>query len=185
MIANANVYRESYERKRKLTSENSCFYSFLVFHFFIFFIFLLRSQLQRTKGKSVNRPNIATLKKTHKYHRSAIDLPTSEPFLEFCSTTSDCDDYHENRLNQMAKNNNSRIQIKTNNDQHRPRTCEKGIPNELIITSSTQKHDSSTADEDGNLITEIKEKFSSVMVSELPAIRGSKRNNSPWLYKKK
>lgn len=122
---------------------------------------------------------MATLKKTHKYHRSAIDLPTTEPFLEFCA--SDCDDYHEQRCLNSAKNH-LRIQMKT----ERPRTSEKGtLPNELIITSS-QKQESSHADEDGNMITKIKEKFSSVMVSELPAIRGSKRNsNSPWLNMKK
>lgn len=123
---------------------------------------------------------MATLKKSNRYHRSAIDLPTTEPFLECC--TGDCDDYYENRFNYSAKNNNYfRIQLR--NDA-RPRTYEKGIPNELIITSS-QKQKSFTADEEGNMITEIKEKFSNVMVSELPAIRGSKRNNIPWQNMKK
>lgn len=134
-------------------------------------------QLQRTKGKSINRLTMATLKKSHKYNRSAIDLPTTEPFLEFCA--SDCDDYHEiHRLN-SAKNH-----LRIHGKPERPRTSDKGTPNELIITS-TQKHELATADEDGNMITEIKEKFSSVMVSELPAIRGSKRNNSPWKNMKK
>lgn len=135
-------------------------------------------QLQRTKGQSINRPTMFNLKKSNQYHRLAIDLPTTEPFLEYCA--SDCDDYHENRLN-SAKNNNLRIQLRSD---ARPRTYEKGIPNELIITSS-QKQDTSTADENGYMITEIKEKLSNVMVSELPAIRGSKRNNIPWKNMKK
>lgn len=121
---------------------------------------------------------MATLKKSNRYHRSVIDLPTTEPFLEFCA--SDCDDYYENRFN-SAKINNLRIQLRSD---ARSRAYEKGIPNELIITSS-QKRESSNADEEGNMITEIKEKFSSVMVSELPAIRGSKRNNIPWQNMKK
>lgn len=116
---------------------------------------------------------MATWKKSNRYNRSAIDLPTTEPFLEFCAI--DCDEYHENRFN-LVKKNNLRIHLRSDT---RSRTYEKGIPNELIITSS-QKQESSTANEQVNMITEIKEKFSNVMVSELPAIRVSKRNNIQW-----
>lgn len=136
-------------------------------------------QLQRTKGKSSNRQNIATLKKEQKYHRSAIDLPTTEPCLEFYA--SDCDEYIENRLC-ITKTSSFRAQSKF--DQ-RPRTCEKTIPDELIITSAKQKNDSNT-DSDNNITNiESKERINNAIVSELPAIRGSKRLNNAWHNMKK
>lgn len=131
-------------------------------------------QLQRTK-KSVGRPAISTLKKSHKYHRSAIDLPTAEPYLE---CTSDGDDYNDSRM--TSAKNSIRMQIKSGQQRS---TTEKLPSNELVIMS-TQKTDSSTEIDSIKNVTEIKEKFNNVAVSELPAIKGSKRHTT-WQNMKK
>lgn len=122
---------------------------------------------------------MATLKKSHKYNRSAIDLPTTEPCLDFYG--SDCDEYLENRVC-LTKNN---FKIQSRGDQ-RSRTSEKSIPDELIITSA-QKIDSDVENENkNNLNTEIKKQFTNAVVSGLPALRGSKSlNNSAWFNMRK
>lgn len=133
-------------------------------------------QLQRTKGKMVGRPMISTQKKSHKYHRSAIDLPTAEPYLE---CTSDCDDYNDSRM--TSAKNSFRMHLKS---VQRPQTSDKSIQNELVVISS-QKTETIIESQDGSKsVTEIKDKFNTVVVSELPAIKGSKRNNA-WHNMKK
>lgn len=126
-------------------------------------------QLQRTKGKSSNRPSLGTLRKTNQYHRSAIDLPTTEPCLEFY-TTSDCDECVENRL--CATRNPLR---QTSRSDLPAKSSEKGIPDELIITSA-KKHDTLAKCD----LTDYRDKSNVSMVAELPAIKGPKRFNSAW-----
>lgn len=133
-------------------------------------------QLQRTKGKTVGRPTISSLKKSDKYHRSAIDLPTAEPYLE---CTSDCDDYSENRL--TSTTNSFRMRIKSG---QRPQSSDKSIANDLIVVSSQKTDTIIESQECFTSVTEIKEKFNNVAVSELPAIKGSKRH-SAWHNMKK
>lgn len=134
-------------------------------------------QLQRTKGKTVSRPTVSSLKKSHKYHRCAIDLPTTEPYLE---CTSDCEDYSEHRM--TSAKNTFRLQIKSG--QRPQTTIDKITTNELVIISS-QKSDSIKEQADcTQLVSEIKEKFNNVAVSELPAIKGSKRHIA-WQNMKK
>ncbi|XP_031626931.1 cytosolic carboxypeptidase Nna1 [Contarinia nasturtii] len=136
----------------------------------------LNKRLQRTKGKMTGRPTISTLKKSHKYHRSAIDLPTAEPYLE---CTSDCEDYIDSRM--TSAKNSFRMQIKTG---QRSQINEKPMTNELVIMS-TQRSDSNTESPDASkIVSEIKEKFNTIAVSQLPAIKGSKRH-STWQNMKK
>lgn len=134
-------------------------------------------QLQRTKGKAASRPTISqSLKKSHKYHRSAIDLPTAEPYLE---CTSDCEDYSEHRM--TSAKNTFRLQIKSG--QRVQTTTEKITANELVVIAS-QKSDLIKEQADSTKsVSEIKEKFNNIAVSELPAIKGSKR--SAWQNMKK
>lgn len=152
----------------------------------VYFVLTRFTQLQRTKGKMSGRPTLSTLKKSHKYHRSAIDLPTAEPYLD---CTSDCEDYNENRM--TSAKNTFRLQLKSG---QRPQTSDKAtttttttaiVSNELVVTSA-QKSDSNfnTEPDSSKSIVEIKEKFNSVAVSELPAIKGSKRH-STWQNMKK
>lgn len=123
-------------------------------------------QLQRTKAKSTSRPSIATLRKTNQYQRSAIDLPTNEPFLE--SYTSDCDECGENRLCTMK----TPLRQSSRADGT-AKSAEKGIPDELIITSA-KRHETKSDTTDNN------DKCRLSMVDELPAIKGPKRFNSAW-----
>lgn len=139
---------------------------------------------------------MSSLKKSHKYHRSAIDLPTTEPYLE---CTSDCDEYTESRS--ASAKNSFRLQLKSGTSQ-RLQITEKSSSstNELVVISTTHKTDNTNAnDADNNntttiattttttttkSISESKEKFNNVAVSELPAIKGSKRHNA-WQNMKK
>lgn len=123
-------------------------------------------QLQRTKAKSSSRPSIATLRKTNQYHRSAIDLPTTEPFLE--CYTSDCDECTENRLCTMK----TPLRQSSRADGT-AKSTEKGIPDELIITSA-KRHESKSDTTDND------DKCRPSLVDELPAIKGPKRFNSAW-----
>lgn len=141
--------------------------------------FITQFQLQRTKGKTLGRPTISTLKKSHKYHRSAIDLPTAEPYLE---CTSDCDDYNESRL--TSAKNSIRMQVKSG---QRPQTNEKLAPtisNDLVVVSSQKSDSNNTEADSSKSISDVKEKFNNVAVSELPAIKGSKRHTA-WQNMKK
>lgn len=120
------------------------------------------------------------MKKSHKYQRSAIDLPTTEPYLE---CTSDCDDYNESRL--TSAKNSMRMQMKSG---QRPQTNEKAVTtttsNDLVVVSS-QKSDSNTEPDSSKSILDAKiEKYNNVAVSELPAIKGSKRHTA-WHNMKK
>lgn len=132
-------------------------------------------QLQRAKGKTTGRPTISALKKSHKYHRSAIDLPTAEPYLE---CTSDCEDYNESRL--TSSKNSFRMQLKSG---HRASAIEKSSSTELVVLAS-QKSDFEVEPDKAKAIADHKEKFNNVAVSELPAIKGSKRH-SAWQNMKK
>lgn len=136
--------------------------------------------MQRTKGKAAVRLTISSLKKSYKYHRSPIDLPTAEPYLE---CTSDCDEYNESRL--TSAKNSFRMQLKSGQQQQQQRlqTTEQTSTYELIVVSS-QKSDSNTESEPATKsISDVKEKFNNVAVSELPAIKGSKRHT--WQTMKK
>lgn len=131
--------------------------------------------MQRTKGKSATRLTLSSLKKSNKYHRSAIDLPTAEPYLD---CTSDCDEYNESRL--ISAKNSLRIHLRGG---QRPQTTDKIPSNELVVIS-TQKTDINTnADNVTKSISDGKEKFNNIAVSELPAIKGSKRHAWPNMKK--
>ncbi|XP_055304001.1 cytosolic carboxypeptidase Nna1-like [Sitodiplosis mosellana] len=141
----------------------------------------LNKRLQRTKGKTVGRPTIATLKKSHKYHRSAIDLPTAEPYLD---CTSDCEDNNESRM--TSTKNSFRMQLKCG---QRAQTSDKATTttttNELVVISAQKSDSNSNTEPDScKSVLEIKEKFNNVAVSELPAIKGTKRH-STWQNMKK
>lgn len=111
-------------------------------------------------------------------HRSAIDLPTTGPNFDYYGT-SDYDDYDENRLNTAKSMAKVSIKINSNYEQ-RPRTSEKEMPNELIIRSKKSEtnadDDSSGTKTDSDAQQICFSKFSNLMVSELPAIKGSKRH---------
>lgn len=159
---------------------NGCFY----------LVYITRFQLQRTKGKTLGRPTMSTLKKSNKYHRSAIDLPTAEPYLE---CTSECDDYNESRLTSAKNSIRMHMQMKSG---QRFQTNEKSAAaaaamvattvaasNNLVVVSS-QKSDSNIEPESSKSILDAKDKYNNVAVSELPAIKGSKRH-SAWQNMKK
>lgn len=134
-----------------------------------------QQQLQRTKGKAAGRVTISSLKKSNKYHRSAIDLPTAEPYLD---CTSDCDEYNESRL--TSAKNSLRMQLKCG---QRPQTTDKITSNELVVISSHKPDTNTEPDTVNKSISDGKEKFNNVAVSELPAIKGSKRHT--WHNMKK
>lgn len=176
------------------------------------------NQLQRTKGKVTGnggggggRMTMSALKKTNRYQRSAIDLPTAEPNLECC--TSDCDEYSIEYHSTSANRNSLRMQLKNGSGPIQPRLqmtdTIKTTTNELVVISSststtpsllsTQKlcdptagggaalaveATGSEADTTMKTINDSKEKFHNIaVVSELPAIKGSKRHT--WQNMKK
>lgn len=65
----------------------------------------------------------------------------------------------------------------------RSQTTEKVTTNELFVITS-QKSDANTEIDTSKTICQIKDKFSGAVVSELPAIKGSKRQ-STWQNMKK
>lgn len=116
---------------------------------------------------------ISSLKKSNKYHRSALDLPTAEPYLE---CTSDCDEFNESHL--TSAKNSFRVQSKSGQQQQqqRPQSTEKTSSNELVVVSSLKSDSNTLTDPATKSISDVKEKFNNVAVSELPAIKGSKRH---------
>lgn len=173
-------------------------------------VFGVNKQLQRTKGKvtgnSGGRMTMSALKKSNKYQRSAIDLPTTEPNLECC--TSDCDEYSIEYHSTSANKSSLRMQLKSGSGggagggtiQPRLQMTEatKTTTNELVVISSStsttpsllpsQKLSDPAAmanesDTTMKTINDSKEKFHNIAVSELPAIKGSKRHT--WQNMKK
>lgn len=165
-------------------------------------------QLQRTKGKVTGnggggRMSMSALKKTNKYQRSAIDLPTAEPNLECC--TSDCDEYSIEYHSTSANKSSLRMQLKNGSGttiQPRLQMTDtiKTTTNELVVISSSTSTTPSLlpdptanggaaaagneADTTMKTINDSKEKFHNIaVVSELPAIKGSKRHT--WQNMKK
>lgn len=165
-------------------------------------------QLQRTKGKVTGnggggRMSMSALKKTNKYQRSAIDLPTAEPNLECC--TSDCDEYSIEYHSTSANKSSLRMQLKSGSSttiQPRLQMTDtiKTTTNELVVISSSTSTTPSLlpdptanggaaaagneADTTMKTINDSKEKFHNIaVVSELPAIKGSKRHT--WQNMKK
>lgn len=169
---------------------------------------------------------MSALKKSHKYQRSAIDLPTAEPNLECC--TSDCDEYSIEYHSTSANKSSLRMQLKNSSSSGggsgtvaggsggtgtiQPRLqmtdTTKTTTNELVvISSSTSTTTAATtptllssqklynsiaaatttgneADTTMRTINDSKEKFPyNIAVSELPAIKGSKRHT--WQNMKK
>lgn len=133
------------------------------------------SQLQRTKGKTFVRPSISSLKKSYKYQRSAIDLPTAEPYLD---CTTDCEDFNESRM--TATKNTFRMQFKMG---HRSQTNDKSTSNQLIIISAQKSNLNTEPNCSKSMSMDIKENY--VTVPELPAINPSKRHNAWQNMKKK
>lgn len=161
---------------------------------------------------------MSSLRKSHKYQRSAIDLPTTEPNLECC--TSDCDEYSMEYHSTTANKSSLRMQLKNGmsggaggSGQPRLQMTEtiKTTTNELVVISSSSSTSTMTtpslllskklsdpttaaaaamATVSGNetdtttkTINDSKEKFHNIAVSELPAIKGSKRHT--WQNMKK
>lgn len=123
---------------------------------------------------------ITSLKKSNKYYRSALDLPTAEPYLE---CTSDCDENNESHL--TSAKNSFRMQLKSGQQQQpqRPMSTEKTSSNELVVVSALKSDSNSGTDAATKSISDVKEKFNNIAVSELPAIKGSKRHT--WQNMKK
>lgn len=104
--------------------------------------------------------------------RSVIELATTEPDLDCCTTTSDYDEFDETRIT-TAQHINTKL-VRT---QQKTIVSEQKMPPELTITGAQQRS-STTVTFVANRNELNKEKFSNTLVSELPSIGGTKRHLS-------